>query len=157
MTQLSLIRRQHRFSLEPNWLPLGSPWPILGYIWSTRGSIHRYVHTLQSMLYSACVPRSILHSPYLHSTSNSLAQANTATAIPAASIARCPLRIDRCISSIAYCLLHQPAAHNLLPIASFRRSGPAECAERLNSPGLWPRACFFVYFLVPFPLPHRPS
>ena len=136
LAQLDPTWRQHDVNLEPNYPPLGSPWPILGYIWSTRGSIHRYVHTLQSMLYSACVPRSILHSPYLHSTSNSLAQANTATAIPAAIIARCPLRIDHCILPIAHCLLHQPAAHNLLPIASFFRLGPAECAERLNPPPL---------------------
>ena len=95
-----------------------------------------HVHTPQSMLYSICVPRSVLHSPYLHSTWNSLAQANTATAIPDVVIARCPSRIDYCILPIAHCLLHQPAAHNLLPIASFRRSGPAECAERLNPPPL---------------------
>ena len=108
--------------VAPNWPPLGSPCPILGSIWSDRGSIHPYVHTLQSMLYSACAPRSILHSPYLHSTSNSLAQANTATAIPAAIIARCPLRIDHCILPSGHCLLPSArcpslTAHYLLPIA----------------------------------------
>ena len=88
------------------------------------------------MLYSTCVPKSIFRSPYLHSTWNSPVQANTATTIQAAIIARCTLLIDNCIMPIAHCLLHQPAAHNLLPIASFRRSGPAECAERLNPPPL---------------------
>ena len=74
------------------------------------------------MLYSTCVPRSILHSPYLHSTWNSLAQANMATAIPDVIIVRCPSRIDYCILPIAHCLLpsaRRPSltAYNLWPIA----------------------------------------
>ena len=74
------------------------------------------------MLYNTCVPRSILHSPYLQSTSNSLAQANTATAIPTAIIARCTLRVDHCILPIVHCLLPSArcpslTARPLLPIA----------------------------------------
>ena len=139
----------------PTWSQFDPTWPNLAPTWGQFGAklaafgltlthfalnlerpIHPYVRSLHSMLYSTCVPRSILQSPYLHITSNSLAQANTATAIPAAIVARCPLRIDHCILPIAHCLLHQPAAHNLLPIALFRRLGPAECAERLNKQGV---------------------
>ena len=79
-----------------------------------------------SLLYSPCSTVYVFLGPYsssyLHSTSNSLAQANTATAIPAAIIARCLLRIDHCILPIAHCLLPSARcpslpAHYLLPIA----------------------------------------
>ena len=102
LTRLGPISRQHGF----NW----------SEIWSDRGSIHPYVHTLQHMLYNTYVPKSILHNHtsiahrfLLHKQTRP--QQYHLQSLPAAlcewTIASCPL-------FTVYC--HQPAAHPLLPI-----------------------------------------
>ena len=118
------------------WSQIDRLWAHLNPFWVKFGAtVGPYIH--MSILYSPCstvhvfLGPYILHSPYLHSTSNFLAQ----TRPPQYNCNHCPLPF--CESTIASCSLptvycHQPAAHRFLFITYCPLPGPAECAERLN-------------------------